>query len=132
MKQPSGLDAASKALWRLVVDDLTARGVLRDVDEPAIGRYVVAEQVARLARQRMAARAKRDPDSAYTTRGSMGQLVQHPDLKTAREAERDAASYAADLGVTPRARAVLREQLPAGPDPFAEFVGDELAARRAR
>jgi P27 family predicted phage terminase small subunit len=122
IKQPTGLDAASKALWRVVVDDLTARGVLRDVDGTAIGRFVVAEQVARLARGRIAARAKRDPDTAYVTRGSQGQLVQHPDLKTAREAERDAAAYAADLGITPRSRSALKEQTPIANDPFEEFA----------
>jgi P27 family predicted phage terminase small subunit len=122
MKAPNGLDAASKALWRLVVADLTARGVLRDVDAPAITRYVLAEQVARLARARIAARVKVDPDSAYTTHGSQGQLVQHPDLKTAREAERDAAAYAGDLGITPRSRSALKEQVPITNDPFEEFT----------
>lgn len=123
MKAPDGLDVPSKALWALVVKDLTDRGVLRDVDATAIGRFVIAEQVARLARERIAGRVKSEPASAYTTRGSMGQLVQHPDLKTAREAERDAAAYAHDLGITPRVRAALKVPEPSGPDPFAEFVG---------
>lgn len=122
MKPTTSLDAASKRLWSVVVRELEARGVLREVDEAAIARYVLAEQVARLARGRIADRAKCDPDTAYVTRGSQGQLVQHPDLKTAREAERDAAAYAADLTLTPRSRASLGEQVAPGPDPFQQFL----------
>ena len=47
MRAPAGLDAASRALWALVVDDLKDRGVLREVDGPAVARYVRAEEVAR-------------------------------------------------------------------------------------
>lgn len=43
--------------------------------------------------------------TAYTAWGSQGQLVPHPDLKTAREAERDANDYAKELLLTPASRA---------------------------
>lgn len=43
--------------------------------------------------------------TAYTAWGSQGQLVPHPDLKTAREAERDANDYARELLLTPASRA---------------------------
>jgi len=127
------LDAASRALWTLVVGDLRNRGVLREVDGPAVARYVRAEEVARLARARMTTAAKRGEDP-FTTAGSQGQRVQAPDLRTARDAERDAAAYAADLGLTPRSRAQHRlgGEPDAGADPFAAHVGDQLAARRAR
>lgn len=117
-----GLDAKSRKLWESVEAYLDERGMLLGIDATAIGRFVMAEQVARLARDRIAARAKVDPDSAYTTRGSMGQLVQHPDLKTAREAERDAAAYAMDLLLTPRARKSLTQvEEPEEPDVFAQL-----------
>lgn len=50
---------------------------------------------------------------AFTAFGSQGQLVQHPDLKTAREAERDANDYATALLLTPAARQKLGDEKPA-------------------
>jgi len=74
-------------------------------------RYVTAVEVGRLARERISDRAAKDGEAAaYQTRGSQGQLVQHPDLKTAREAERDANEYARELMLTPAARAKMGEE----------------------
>jgi phage terminase small subunit len=102
---PAGLDSKSRALWRRLCLAMQAQGTWDLSDSLALERLVRSVEVGRLARARIAARAKRGADGAYLTRGSQGQLVQHPDLKTAREAERDAASYAADLLLSPRARA---------------------------
>lgn len=65
---------------------------------PLLERYVRAMETARHARERLAAA------DTYVTLGSQGQLVQHPDIKTAREAERDAHEYAGALLLTPAAR----------------------------
>ena len=40
MKPPKDLDPTSRKLWRLVVADLTERGVLRVADAPAIASRV--------------------------------------------------------------------------------------------
>jgi phage terminase small subunit len=84
---------------------MQAQGLWNPSDTLGLERLVRSVEVGRLARARIAARAKRSPDAAYLTAGSQGQLVQHPDLKTAREAERDAAAYAAALLLDPRSRA---------------------------
>jgi phage terminase small subunit len=74
-------------------------------------RYVRAIEVGRLARARIAQRAAeldkegKGDQMAYLTHGSQGQLVQHPDLKTARDAEKDANDYGRELLLTPAARA---------------------------
>ena len=101
---PTGLDRVSRKRWNLTIEQLVGQGTWADSDVPLLERYVRALEVGRLARARIAGRAKRNPSEAYTTRGSQGQLVQHPDLTTAREAERDANDYATDLLLTSRAR----------------------------
>jgi P27 family predicted phage terminase small subunit len=108
----TGLDAASRRLWRVVVADLEDRAVLREADASAILRYVLAEQIARLAWVRVAEREIVDGVSAWRTRGSHGGHVVDIDVQIARNATRDAASFAADLGLSPRARRALREESP--------------------
>jgi phage terminase small subunit len=61
-------------------------------------RYVVAVARARDAR------AELERHGSLTAVGSQGQPVPHPAVRIAREAERDAAEYARDLLLTPRAR----------------------------
>jgi P27 family predicted phage terminase small subunit len=71
-------------------------------DMPALERYVRATERARMARAGLP--KKRGGGVVLTVEGSKGQLVQHPNVKTAREAERDAHEYAKDLLLTPKAR----------------------------
>lgn len=101
---PVDLDRISKELWKRTIEQLREQGTWADSDLPLLERYIRSVEVGRLSRHRIADRAKRTPEAAYTTRGSQGQLVQHPDLKTAREAERDANDYAQDLLLTARVR----------------------------
>ena len=128
MRAPGDIDAVSKRLFLLVVRELEARSVLRAVDAPAIERYVRAEEVARLALARIARRAELEGDEAWSQRVTHGGYGQHADVKTYLAASKDAAAFAADLMLTPRARASLREQLPAGVDPWREFVGGHAVA----
>ncbi len=93
---PSDLDATSKRLWRKTRAALQAQSTWWDSDEEALARYIRACERARLAREAMA--------GELTAPGSKGQLVPHPNLKTAREAERDAHDYATALLLTPVAR----------------------------
>ena len=116
MKSPKTLDATSRKLWRLVVADLTDRGVLRDADANAVERYCRAEQIARLAWERVAEREVDEGAGAWRARGSHGGVVVDIDVQIARNATRDAAAFGAELGLSPRARRALREENP----------GDEL------
>jgi phage terminase small subunit len=50
------------------------------------------------------ARTELDHHGSLTRSASQGQLVPHPAVRIAREAERDAAEYARDLLLTPRSR----------------------------
>lgn len=64
----------------------------------AVEKYVRAEAAATAARERLT------EAGTMVARGSQGQLVQHPDVKTMREAQRDAMDYARELLLTPAAR----------------------------
>jgi P27 family predicted phage terminase small subunit len=123
MNPPGNLDAASRKLFQLVVRELESRSALRDVDAPAIARYVLAEQVARLALARIAKREKSEGvEAAWSQQITHGGRGQHADVKTYLAASAQAASFAHDLTLTPRARARLRDQAPTGPDVWAEFL----------
>ena len=114
VRVPAGLDAPAKTLWSRVVSDLAQREVLRDVDSAAVERYVRAEMVARQAWTRVAKRAKTLGADAWRARGSHGGWVVDIDVTIARNATRDAAQFAGDLGITPKARAQLRAEAPMG------------------
>jgi hypothetical protein len=73
-----------------------ARAPGRTRRSTALERYVRSCETARHSRAKI-------PEGG-TTKGSYGQLVEHPAIKTAREAERDAHKYATDLFLTPSAR----------------------------
>lgn len=93
---PTDLDARSRRLWRTTRTELIEQGTWRDSDAETLGRYVRACERARLAREAMA--------GELTAKGSKGQDVAHPNLKTARDAERDAHDYATALLLTPESR----------------------------
>lgn len=97
---PTDLDEASKKLWKKTKKQLEDQKTWEDSDAAALERYVRAMERARIARAGLLKKGKLD----LTARGSQGQLVQHPNVKTAREAERDAHEYAKDLLLTPKAR----------------------------
>jgi phage terminase small subunit len=83
---PPDLDDASKTFWRRTLGQLKQQGTWRDSDVPTLKRYVRACELARRARAQT-------PDHG-TTRGAAGQFVEHPLIRTARDAERDAHRYA--------------------------------------
>ena len=101
---PPGLDKTSQALWRELVTALRAEGTFREHDSTSLERYVRAVEVSRLARERIAERTKAGGDG-YSTTGSTGQLVQHPDVKLAQDSDRLAATYADALLLSARSRA---------------------------
>jgi P27 family predicted phage terminase small subunit len=99
---PADLDAQAKRLWRATRKALQDQNTWRDSDGQALERYVRVCERARLAREGI----PRDESGRLilTAPGSKGQTVQHPNVKTAREAERDAHEYARALLLTPESR----------------------------
>jgi len=99
---PEDFDAVAKALWKKTQKQLEEQSTWHESDMPTLERYVRADERARLARAGLPRDKKGKPMLVAT--GSQGQKVQHPNVKTAREAERDAHEYAKDLLLTPKAR----------------------------
>lgn len=128
---PASLSKPSKALWRLTIEQLTAQGTWADSDLPLLERYVRSMEVARALRDGIARRALDHPDFAYTSIGSQGQLVAHPDLKSAREAERDANGYAQDLLLTSRSRRQHNIKPKTGPSRLEALLAGPPAPRAA-
>ena len=93
---PEDLDPDAQRVWRATQRHLRAQGTWTDTDAPLLESYVRSVALARSSR----ATAHHEP----FVKGSRGQLVAHPGLKVAAEAERDAARYAAALLLTPQAR----------------------------
>ncbi len=98
---PRDLLPESKRLWKDTIEHLRDQDTWQVSDVPALERYVRAMERARVARESLAGK---DGRPVLTAVGSQGQLVQHPNVKTAREAERDANDYAQQLLLTPAAR----------------------------
>lgn len=94
---PKGLTTPGKALWRASLSALREQGTWQDSDVTALDRYVRAMERVWAARALV-------KESGVTARGSQGQLVQHPNVKTLREAERDSRDFAVDLLLTPQSR----------------------------
>jgi P27 family predicted phage terminase small subunit len=126
---PAGLDGPAKTLWKAVVSDLAQREVWRDVDASAVQRYVVTEQIARQALARLAKRAQTQGAEAYRSRGSHNGVQVDVDLQIWRNATRDAAQFAFDLGLSPRARRARGEVAPQ--DELTAWLA-ELNATEAR
>lgn len=99
---PDDFDAEAKAIWRKTIKHLEEQKTWQPSDMAALERYVRALSRARLAWSGIP--RNKDGSLDLTARGSQGQLVQHPNVKTARESERDAHDYARDLLLTPKAR----------------------------
>jgi len=96
LNAPKGLDQAGRDLWSSAQHQLKAQGTWQDSDAPLLESYVRAVCLSRTAREF----AAQEP----FVEGSKGQLVAHPGLKVAAEAERDACRYATALLLTPEAR----------------------------
>lgn len=118
---PDDLDRTSKTIWRKTRLLVNNEGRWRPEYSLLLERYVRALEVGRFARKRISDRAAKlaregkGDEMAYLTHGSQGQLVQHPDLKTARDAEKDANEYARELLLTPAARAKIGDNAPTAP-----------------
>ncbi len=93
---PEDLGEDARSLWHRVQRQARAQETWQDTDAPLLEAYVRAVFLARQARSAAAG----EP----FVEGSKGQLVAHPGLKVAAEAERDACRYGTALLLTPEAR----------------------------
>ena len=118
---PPDLDNASKTFWRRTIGQLKQQGTWQDSDVPTLERYVRACELARRSREHT-------PDHG-TTRGAAGKFVEHPSIRTAREAEPDAHKYAEALLLMPADRRKLGLEKRRGDDsflpPWLRDEGDE-------
>lgn len=96
LNAPKGLDPAGRELWASTQRHLRAQDTFQDADAPLLESYVRAVCLSRTAREAAAEQP--------FVEGSKGQLVAHPGLRVAAEAERDACRYATALLLTPEVR----------------------------
>jgi len=118
LNAPKGLDPAGRELWAAAQRHLRAQETWQDADAPLLESYVRAVCLSRTAREA----AAEEP----FVEGSKGQLVAHPGLRVAAEAERDAHRYATALLLTPEARQRHEIRSPIESDnglPFLAAVG---------
>lgn len=110
------------ALVRLAIGDLEGRGVeVRPVDRVAVERWARAVDLAESAWAKV-------PEHLTDT-GSTGQLVVHPLVKLALEAERAACSFEAHLGLDTQRRMKKPVGRPAGAVSAVDRVAKSTPAR---
>lgn len=106
---PGDLARPFRALWTKTRQALEKQGTWQDSDAELLSRYIRALERASLAH----ADLLKDPETGepyadgrprLTALGSNKQIVQHPSVKTAREAEQDADARARMLLLSPEAR----------------------------
>ncbi len=101
-KPPAHLDKVAKKFFRALTARLTTAGVLRDVDEFALGEYCQAmSDVHRLS-------AEITKDGGEITKGANGGPVWNPRVGLLRDARKRAKEWSDRLGLTPKARASLK------------------------
>lgn len=97
---PDCLDDTAKELWRKAVPVLAEVGLISVVDSAALEmlctQYARARQAARLI-----------AEQGHLARGSMGQLTEHPAIRTEREAALTFLRFAEQYALTPVARTRL-------------------------
>ena len=117
---PSWLSPDAKKVWRYLAPRLTAAGVLRETDLPALALMCAHFGVALEAAKALGRDGLLIPDSAHG-----GALRKHPAAQLLRDASASFQGYAGTFGLTPLDRARLARPEPEPKDGLAEF----LAAR---
>ena len=123
---PEWLTPEAQAEWRRVIRDLVIRETLARVDLQTLAAYCQAFGRWEVAERALAAMGKNDP----LTRGLMikttnGNAVQNPMVGTANVAARDMVKFAAELGMTPVARARVEAKGQPAPTTKAGMFGGE-------
>jgi len=99
---PAGLPGEAQTAWRAICKQLESSDMLRTADAAAIEAFAVALGRARIARAELD-RYRKKHHSIYT-RGSTGQLVEHPALGTERQALKEVRYWTDYFGFNPSAR----------------------------
>jgi P27 family predicted phage terminase small subunit len=100
LEPPDHLPEASKLFWREVVPVLGRVGILDGVDRPMLEMAAVPYARARQAGKVVA-------EQGHVTRGSAGQLAEHPLVATERNAMALFMKFAESYALTPVARTRL-------------------------
>jgi P27 family predicted phage terminase small subunit len=93
---PNDFDHFAESCWRRAQDQLRAQGTWEDTDAPLLESYVRSLALSRQAREAVSV--------CPFVEGSRGQMVAHPGVKVASDADRDAERYARALLLTPESR----------------------------
>ena len=108
---PEWLHPYAQAEWHFIVPHLWAMKILTVVDKAMVAAYCAAYGWWRLAEEKMQEVAKSDPVSGGLLMKTIsGNLIQNPLLGTANAARRDLMRAAAELGLSPAARAQLEAE----------------------
>lgn len=108
---PTWLHPYAQAEWHFIVPQLWAMKILTVVDKAIVAAYCAAYGWWRLAEEKLQEVAKADPaTNGLLIRTKGGNLIQNPLLGTANAARRDLTRAAAELGLTPAARAQLQAE----------------------
>jgi P27 family predicted phage terminase small subunit len=99
---PRDISKRFRELWTKTRQALESQGTWQASDAELLSRYVRALERAHLAREDL---KREDGTVVLTAIGSKDQIIQHPSVKTAREAEQDADARARMLLLSPEARA---------------------------
>jgi P27 family predicted phage terminase small subunit len=97
---PEHLPATAKAFWRDTVARLVAVGLIDRVDVPMLEQLSVQYARIRAAQKVIAVQG-------MFTRGSVGQIREHPAVRIEREATRAFLALSQEFGITPVARTRL-------------------------
>jgi P27 family predicted phage terminase small subunit len=100
LEPPEHLDESAKMFWREAVPTLVQAGIISAVDRAALElastMYARARQAGRVI-----------AEQGHLARGSTGQLVEHPSLRTERDAAINFLRFAEHYALTPVARTRL-------------------------
>jgi P27 family predicted phage terminase small subunit len=113
---PRYLSPVARAEWRRLAGELFAQGVTTELDRGCLYVYVSVWGQLRAAEQMLAEAVKRDPAGGgllLTTEA--GNVIQHPAVGIANRARMLLLRAAAELGLTPAARARVLVAEPARP-----------------
>ena len=121
---PSFLFDDAKNEWWRVAPELHALGLLTALDLMPLAAYCQACAVGIAAEQAIAIMAAEDPEAkGLTVTGSAGTRLTNPLVKIARNAAADMLRFAAEFGMTPRARSYLDAAgRLSGPSKFGELL----------
>ena len=121
---PAHLYDEARVEWERVCGEMYRSGILTNLDRAPLAAYCQAYARWVIAENALA----NDPDADIKTRGLLvvtnhGNKIQNPLVGTANKAMADMVKYAADLGMTPSARArVTAADRVTDEDPAAKYL----------